>query len=75
MAYNWQHGIGPKSQRPARINFAWGGVDNNNVGTDEWIELNKAIGRENIICVNLGLSTIEEVRYWIEYCSQPKGIF
>ncbi|MGE5811764.1 MAG: alpha-N-arabinofuranosidase, partial [Ignavibacteria bacterium] len=25
MGYNWQDGIGPKDQRPARINLAWGG--------------------------------------------------
>ena len=35
MGYNWQDGIGPKAQRPARVNLAWGGVDNNHVGTDE----------------------------------------
>ena len=29
MGYNWQDGIGPKEQRPVRINLAWGGVDNN----------------------------------------------
>jgi alpha-L-arabinofuranosidase len=40
MAYNWQDGIGPKDQRPARINMAWGGIDNNHVGTDEWMALN-----------------------------------
>ena len=34
MGYNWQDGIGPKDQRPTRINLAWGGVDNNHVGTD-----------------------------------------
>ena len=54
--YNWQDGIGPKEQRPARINLAWGSIDNNHVGTDEWIELNKAIGSENVVCVN-GLNT------------------
>ena len=31
MGYNWQDGIGPKSQRPARINMAWGDIDNNHV--------------------------------------------
>jgi alpha-N-arabinofuranosidase len=75
MGYNWQDGIGPKEQRPARINLAWGGVDNNNVGTDEWVELNKAIGSENVICVNLGLSTIQEACYWIEYCNYKKGTY
>jgi alpha-N-arabinofuranosidase len=75
MGYNWQDGIGPKDKRPARINLAWGGVDNNHVGTDEWIELNKAMGSENVICVNLGLGTIEDVRYWVEYCNYKKGTY
>jgi len=75
MGYNWQDGIGPKNQRPARINLAWGGVDNNHVGTDEWIELNKAIGSENVICVNLGLGTIDDAHYWVEYCNYKKGTY
>ena len=75
MGYNWQDGIGPKDKRPARINLAWGGVDNNHVGTDEWIELNKAIGSENIICVNLGLATIYDACYWVEYCNYKKGTY
>src|SRR4029078_9395158 len=52
MGYDWKDGIGPKEQRPARVNLAWGGIDNNHVGTDEWIELNRSIGSENIVCVN-----------------------
>ncbi len=75
MGYNWQDGIGPKDQRPARINLAWGGIDNNHVGTDEWIELNKAIGSENIICVNLGLATINDACSWVEYCNYKKGTY
>lgn len=75
MAYNWQDGIGPMNKRPVRINLAWGGIDNNHVGTDEWIELNKAIGSENVICTNLGLGTIDDARYWVEYCNTPKGTY
>jgi alpha-N-arabinofuranosidase len=75
MGYNWQDGIGPKDKRPARINLAWSGVDNNHVGTDEWIALNKAIGSENVICVNLGLSTIMDACYWLEYCNYKKGTY
>ena len=73
MGYNWQDGIGPNDQRPARINLAWGGTDNNHVGTDEWIALNAAIGSENIICVNLGLATINDACGWVEYCNYKKG--
>jgi alpha-N-arabinofuranosidase len=75
MAYNWQDGIGPRSQRPARINLAWNGIDTNHVGTDEWVELNRAIGSENVICVNLGLGTIDDARYWVEYCNYGKGTY
>ena len=75
MAYNWQDGIGPKGQRPVRINLAWGGVDNNHVGTDEWIALNKSMGSENIVCVNLGLATINDACGWVEYCNYPKGTY
>ena len=73
--YNWRDGIGPKDQRPARINLAWGGIDNNHVGTDEWMALNKSMGSENIICVNLGLSTIMDAVYWVEYCNYKSGTY
>ncbi len=73
MGYNWEDGIGPKDRRPSRINLAWGGIDNNNVGTDEWIELNKAIGSENVVCVNLGLASIQDACSWVEYCNYKKG--
>lgn len=75
MGYNWQDGIGPKDQRPARINMAWGGIDNNHVGTDEWFALNKSIGTENVVAVNLGLGTIQDAAYWVEYCNYPKGTY
>jgi len=75
MGYNWQDGIGPKEQRPARINLAWGGADNNHVGTDEWVALNKAMGSENVVCVNLGLATINDAVHWVEYCNYKKGTY
>jgi alpha-N-arabinofuranosidase len=75
MGYNWKDGIGPKKTRPARINLAWGGVDNNNVGTDEWMKLNKSIGSENIVCVNLGLAPIMDAVEWVEYCNYKGGTY
>ena len=73
MGYDWKGGSGPKDKRPSRINLAWGGTDNNAVGTDEWIQLNKSIGSENIVCVNLGLGSILDAAYWVEYCNYKKG--
>lgn len=74
-AYNWQDGIGPKEQRPVRKDLAWGGIDNNHVGTDEWVQLNKSIGTENVTCINLGLGTINDARYWVEYCNLEGGTY
>ncbi len=73
--YNWQDGIGPKEQRPVRKDLAWGGIDNNHVGTDEWVQLNRSIGSESVICINLGLGTINDARYWVEYCNLAKGTY
>ena len=75
MGYDWKDGIGPKEQRPVRINLAWGGVDNNHVGTDEWMKLNRSVGSENIVCVNLGLATIMDAAYWVEYCNYKSGTY
>jgi alpha-N-arabinofuranosidase len=73
--YNWKDGIGPKEQRPMRKDLAWGGYDPNFVGTDEWVKLNKAIGSENVICINLGLGDISDARYWIEYTNVKSGTY
>lgn len=73
--YNWQDGIGPKEQRPVRKDLAWGGIDNNQVGTDEWVQLNRSMGSENVICINLGLGTVNDARYWVEYCNLKKGTY
>ncbi|SRR6266542_3126863 len=75
MGYDWKDGIGAKDQRPVRINLAWGGTDNNHVGTDEWIKLNKFIGSENVVAVNLGLGCILDAAYWVDYCNYKGGTY
>jgi alpha-N-arabinofuranosidase len=74
-AYNWQDGIGPKKNRPVRKELAWNGIEKNQVGTDEWVELNKSIGSENIVCINLGTGTVDDARYWVEYCNCKPGTY
>jgi len=73
--YNWRDGIGPKDKRPVRKELAWGALDNNHVGTDEWVKLNKALGTENVVCINLGTGTIDDARYWVEYCNSEAGSY
>lgn len=73
--YHWMDGIGPKDQRPKFKDLAWGFIDSNKVGTDEWIELNNAIGSENVMCINGGTGTLDEAAHWVEYCNLEPGSY
>ena len=73
--YNWEDGIGPKDQRPARLDLAWHQIDHNQMGTDEYAKLCSLIGSENFVCINAGLGTLDQARHWIEYCNFTNGTY
>jgi len=70
-AYHWQDGIGPSEARPTLPNGAWGGVETNLFGTDEFIAFCRSVGCDPMICVNAGSGTPEEAARWIQYCNGP----
>lgn len=65
--YNWRDGIGPRDKRPPRRNPAWTGVEHNDMGIDEFIDLCHEIDAEPEIAVNTGFgdeySAAQEVEY------------
>ena len=67
--YNWRDGIGERNKRPPRKNPAWKGVEHNDVGIHEYMELMELINSEAFIAVNTGLGTVEEVAEEVEYCN------
>ena len=69
--YHWEEGIGPFERRPTRPNYAWGGVEPNLFGTDEFIAFCRSVGCEPMICINGGDGTPEEAARWVEYCNGP----
>jgi len=70
--YHWQDGIGPRDQRPRRINIHWGEViETNHVGTQEFVRFCRLVGAQPYICGNVGSGTPRELRDWIEYCNFP----
>lgn len=73
--YDWRDGIGPKNQRPKRMELAWGVVESNQVGTDEWVLLNRLIGTENVVAINMGTGTLDDARSWVQYCNAPVGSY
>lgn len=67
--YHWTDGIGPKNQRPRRIELAWHSEESNRFGTDEYIAYCRRLGAAPYICVNMGTGTMDEAQAWVEYCN------
>ncbi len=67
--YNWRDGIGPRKDRPPRLDLAWGTVDSNEFGTHEFLDYCDLIKTEPYLCVNLGTGTWDEAQQWVEYCN------
>lgn len=71
--YNWRDGIGPRSERPSRINTHWGGViDDNRFGTHEFLNYSEMVGAENYVAGNMGSGTPREMAEWLEYMTGSK---
>ncbi|MFV0385723.1 alpha-N-arabinofuranosidase [Paracoccus sp. (in: a-proteobacteria)] len=72
-AYKWEDGIGPKSDRPVRLDLAWRSRETNQVGINEFAGWAKDAGIEMMLAVNLGTRGIEDARNFVEYCNHPQG--
>ena len=71
--YHWETGVG-KQRRPTD-DMAWGVIEPNTFGTDEFVELCRLLGWQPYICNNAGNGTIEEMKNWVEYCNASKGAY
>jgi alpha-N-arabinofuranosidase len=69
--YNWVDGIGPRDQRPARRDDAWGALESNRFGTDEFLKYCARVGAEPYLCINAGLGSVDDARHWVEYVNEP----
>jgi alpha-N-arabinofuranosidase len=68
--YNWKDGIGPRDQRPPRREGAWGDIESNRFGTDDFLKYCERVGVEPYVCINAGLGTVEDARNWVEYTNE-----
>ena len=67
--YRWRDGVGPKEDRPARMELAWHADEPNTFGTDEFIGFCRKLGTEPYLAVNCGDGDMREARDWLEYCN------
>src|ERR1022692_1159590 len=73
--YNWMDGIGPRDQRPARPDHAWGALESNRFGTDEFLRYCERVGAEPYLCINAGLGSVDSARQWVEYCNETRPTY
>jgi len=73
--YRWEDGIGPKDQRPRRLDLAWKTIETNQVGVDEFVAWCRKAKVEPMMAVNLGTRGIEEAAALVEYCNHPSGSY
>ncbi len=65
--YDWRDGIGERDRRPPRKNPAWLGIEHNDVGVHEFLDLMDLIGSEPYITVNSGLGDVKMAADEVEY--------
>ncbi len=71
--YEWEDGIGPKDERPTRLDLAWHSVETNQVGLHEFASWIEKAGSELMLAVNLGTRGVSDAIKLLEYANVPAG--
>ena len=71
--YFWEDGVGPKEERPARLDLAWRSLEPNTFGLNEFMRWTRKVNSEGMMAVNLGTRGIADAANLLEYCNHPGG--
>jgi alpha-L-arabinofuranosidase len=71
--YRWEDGIGPRKERPTRLDLAWHSVETNQFGLHEFMDWAGKAAIEPMIAVNLGTRGLQEACDLLEYTNHPGG--
>jgi alpha-N-arabinofuranosidase len=73
--YNWEDGVGPRAQRPRRLDYAWKTTETNEFGLNEFMAWCAQAGTKAMLAVNLGTRGADAARSLVEYCNFPGGSY
>ncbi len=73
--FNWEDAIGPKENRPKRLDLAWFTTETNEFGMHEFIDWAREAGTNMMYAVNLGTRGLDEARNVVEYANHPGGTY
>lgn len=73
--YKWEDSVGPKAERPAKIDLAWRVIESNQFGLDEFMDWTQKVETAPMMAVNLGTRGVMEAKELIDYCNVPGGSY
>lgn len=71
--FDWEASIGPRDEREPQESHYWGGLEENDVGIDEFLFLSREVGFEPQITFNMMTSSPFKARQLVEYCNAPES--
>src|SRR5690606_36591989 len=71
--FRWEDSVGPREERPVRLDAAWHSIETNQVGLHEFAGWAERAGLEVMMAVNLGTRGAAEAAQLLEYCNHPGG--
>ena len=73
--FNWEDSVGPREERPRRLDLAWFTTETNEVGLHEFAQWVGEIGSQIMYAVNLGTRDEDAARNIVEYANHPGGSY
>ncbi|WP_270354250.1 alpha-N-arabinofuranosidase [Microbacterium testaceum] len=71
--FRWEDSVGPREQRPRRLDLAWHSTETNEVGLHEFADWLDKAGSDLMLAVNLGTRGTLEAIDLLEYANVPGG--
>ncbi|WP_458780734.1 arabinosylfuranosidase ArfA [Arthrobacter sp. D3-16] len=71
--FRWEDSVGPREERPTRLDLAWHSTETNQVGMHEFASWLQKVGSDLMLAVNLGTRGTTEALELLEYSNLPKG--
>ena len=73
--FRWEDSVGPKEERPRRLDLAWKTTEPNTFGLHEFVDWAKKANTEVMYAVNLGTRGVAEAQDVVEYCNHKGGSY
>ncbi len=85
--YRWKEAVGPRDKRSTMLNLCWGGVETNQVGTEEFVDFCNQVNAAPLMSVNfesdgrkywekdpkgnVRFADAQEASEWVSFCNHP----